>query len=223
MTNNGINYQRELDIFNPEDYADSTIHIIGDGGIGSFVCVALSKLGLKTIVWDGDKVELHNVPNQFHLVKAVGISKVKATAALVRQLANIKIDTREKMWEGEKLSGIVISAVDSMAERKKIWDRVKADPDVLLLIDGRIGGETIEVVSICPVNDAFLYGWYEERKLFDESEAAKLPCTARSIIDVGFMISAIITRLVRGFLKNGEVMHDIIVSMADLSLQKVIL
>jgi len=230
MTEKKPNYKRQKDIFDPETYNGRRIEVVGAGGIGSFTVVALAKLGLKNIrVWDGDKVEDHNVPNQFHILTAVGHPKVRALAGLTELLTGTKIKTKNKFWDwdDDKLKGIVIAAVDSMEStekdprcgRKELWESMKADPEVELFIDARLGGETIRVLSLQPVNDSMKYDWYE-KSLFSPGEIKELPCTARSIIDVGYQVAAVITNLVRKFLKDGEVTHDIAISMKDLSIMK---
>lgn len=223
-------HKRGTDIFDPSaDYAQQCINVIGAGGIGSFVVPAIAKLGIEDIVvWDGDKIEQHNIDNQFFTVKSVGQSKVRALKTLTESLTATEVKIVAKYWESPaKLEGIVISALDSMeatkkdpkSGRKELWEAIKADPKVELLIDTRMGGETFRVLSIRPINDTFKYPWYE-KNLFPQAEAAELPCTGRAIIDIGFMAAAVITNLVRRFLKDGEVVHDVAVSMKDLSLIK---
>ena len=75
------------------------------------------------------------------------------------------------------------------------------------------------MLAIQPVNDALKYPWYE-KSLFGADKAKELSCTARSIIDVGYQVAAVIVNLVRKFLKDGGVTHDIAISMKDLSIMK---
>lgn len=233
MSNEKVDYMRQTDIFNPDDYEDRQIEIIGAGGIGSFTALALAKLGLKKIrVWDGDKVEPHNIPNQLHLIKAVGMDKVQSTKALCKQLAGVEIETVNKFWaDGDgtekPLEGVVISAVDHIRKtqqhptsgREELWEALKTNAKVELLIDARIGGETIHIYSLRPVNDIFLWKWYEET-LFPEEEIAEEACTARAIIDVGFAVGSKITNLVRKWLKEKKVTNDIIIDMHGLEILK---
>ena len=45
---------------------NTPIHIIGCGATGSWVALMLAKMGISNITcWDFDKVEEHNLPNQF--------------------------------------------------------------------------------------------------------------------------------------------------------------
>lgn len=104
-------------------------------------------------------------------------------------------------FEGQMpLSGIVISGVDSMASRQMIWEKVKFNINVPLYIDGRIGGEVLQVFTIQPsqIEDIELY----ESTLFPDSEAAELPCTARSIIYTGFGEAAFICSQLKKWIKR---------------------
>ena len=112
-----------------------------------------------------------------------------------------------------------VTEKDPRCGRKELWKAIKADPGVELFIDARLGGETIRVLSLQPVNDSMKYPWYED-SLFSPDKIKELPCTARSIIDVGYQVAAVIVNLVRKFMKDGEVTHDIAISMKDLSIMK---
>jgi len=224
-----MEFRRQVDIFNPLDYEDVNVHVIGAGGIGSFTAIALAKLGLARItVWDGDVVEEHNVPNQFFKLSDVGRSKVEALADIIEELTGTKVEAMNRFWSTDDvLNGIVIAAVDSMgkdeehehAGRKEIWEHVKKNIFVPLYIDGRIGGETIRILAIRPINDAMHHKWYE-KNLFSNAEGSEQSCTARSIIDVGFMVASVVTNIVRRYLKNDEVVRDTAISMADLTIVK---
>jgi len=57
-------FMRHRDIINVEDIPPITL--IGCGAIGSAVGIVLTKLGASFIaIWDGDKVEEHNIANQY--------------------------------------------------------------------------------------------------------------------------------------------------------------
>jgi len=225
MMDGRIDFHRQLDIFVPSDYNEH-IEIIGAGGVGSFTAVALAKLGIENIrVWDADTVEPHNLPNQFHLVKALGCSKVSSVKTLCKELAGVEIEVVNSFWDVEyasELHGIVVSAIDHIrkndehktAGREELWNTLKTNVAVDLFIDARIGGETIRTLSIRPVNDVEYWSWYENQ-LFADGEEARLPCTARAVVDVGFFVSAIITNIIRKFLKDGVVSHEIICNVAN--------
>jgi len=65
-------YWRQLDIVSSEEL-DFPITLIGCGGIGSPVAMALVKMGCGQIsLYDPDCVEAHNLPNQMYRLEDVG-------------------------------------------------------------------------------------------------------------------------------------------------------
>lgn len=194
------------------------ITIVGVGGIGSHVAVALSKLGIPELTLiDPDIVELHNVPNQFFRLESVGLNKVDALAHDCDQygasaVRSFKAKVGDNGFEAEEGNvprprGIVISALDSMEARNNLWDTLKTNPLVELLIDARLGGENIVVYTANPFNEEDV-GRYKDT-LYSDEEARPDPCTRRSVIDVGYGVTAQIVRLVRLFLKEEPIEHTI--------------
>lgn len=201
-------FLRQRDIFVPDP--DTKISIIGAGGIGSWVTLGLSKTGFEKIeVWDGDIIEDHNIPNQIFL--SSGLSKVEELANTVPNVTAV-----HKFWEGDGIhADIIVIGVDNMDIRKQIVETQRAS----LIIDGRIGGELIRVLSVSPVDygskNYYLKSWYPS------SDAVELPCTARAIADVGFFIAGIICNLVRKFLKDNTVIREIVFDAKTLEILKI--
>lgn len=201
-------FLRQRDIFIPEE--NTKISVIGAGGIGSWVALGLSKTGFEKIeVWDGDIIEDHNIPNQIFL--SSGLNKAEELAKIVPGVTSIP-----KYWEGEKInSDIIVIGVDNMSTRKKIIETQRAS----LCVDGRIGGELIRVLSVSPIDfgskQYYLDSWYPS------SEAVELPCTARAIADIGFFVSGIICNLVRKFLKESNVIREIVFDAKTLEILKI--
>ncbi len=179
-------FSHQRDIFNPGMFT-WPIHIIGLGGIGSALLLPLINLSdsFEMHLWDDDKVEPHNLPAQLiYRPKDVGQSKVAAATAFAkRQGSRCKIIPHEtKVDKSTSLEGIVIAGVDSMKSRKRIWRAVKSQSAfVPLFMDGRIGGEQWELITIDPSLESDCR-WYEANKLFDDADAAQLPCAARTVI-----------------------------------------
>ncbi len=179
-------FSHQRDIFNPNTFT-WPIHIIGLGGIGSSLLLPLINLSdsFEIHLWDDDKVERHNLPAQLiYRPKDVGKTKVAAAEAFAsRQGSNCKIITHEeRVSEDTSLEGIVIAGVDSMKSRKSIWRASKGQSALIpLFMDGRIGGEQWELITLDPSFESDCR-WYEGNKLFDDSEAAQLPCAARTVI-----------------------------------------
>ena len=168
------------------------------------MALGLQKLGIpEIIVWDGDKVEIHNVPSQLFRTKDIGQNKSEALLGSLEGMGEEDIIPVQNFWDGEPLEGIVISAVDTMEVRKKIWESIKFKPSVPLFIDGRIGGEAIKVLAKRPSDPDDIKEY--ERSLIKTEGAPELPCTARAVIDVSLVIAGLIVRCVRGYLKEGTV------------------
>ena len=95
MDLSGINnrYLRQEDLL-PDSMRGIGINIIGVGAVGSFAALALAKMGFKNIkVFDDDKVEEHNISNQFYKLADIGKLKVDALAGMIKEFEDINIIT----------------------------------------------------------------------------------------------------------------------------------
>ena len=194
-----MNFHRQLAFYNPYTSKTKGIVVVGAGGIGSPLTLALAKMGVKPIyVYDFDKVVEHNIPNQLYSPSSIGRHKVHALSALVHKLTGERIMPYPSRWgETEKTPpfDILISAVDSISSRREIWETVK-DRNITL-IDPRMGGEVMEVHVVRPKKDAAYY----EGTL--HADPLPLACTARAIIYTSFAISAITADVAKKVI-NGE-------------------
>jgi len=195
-----MNYLRQLDILPPEKLAFPLV-VIGAGAIGSAAVVTLAKMGCSDVtVWDRDLLEEVNVPNQLCKASRVGSPKVEALKELVDELTGTSIRAEHRDYQGQRLQGMVVSAVDSMNARKAIWKRVRLNFQVPLFLDARMGAEFARLYTLRPT-DLDAVGFYETN-LYGSEEAEPLPCSGRSIVYcptvIGGMIAALIARHVRG-------------------------
>lgn len=213
-----MDFWRQLDIVSPEDLASLRVTVIGVGGIGSPTTLALAKMGIrKIIVYDDDKVESHNLPNQFYKKTDLGVLKVCALANLVDEFANATIEARAERFDGsQELSGVVVSGVDTMEARKLIWTAVKFNPSVQLYIEGRMGAEIARINTVSPT-DPKCVKWYEST-LYTDEEAVEALCTARAIIYCSLMTAALVANQVKKFAHADPLAREIIVDLLTLSL-----
>jgi len=204
-------FHRQSSIISADDLKRERITVVGCGGIGSFTTFALAKLGCENIrVYDFDDVENHNLPNQNFRECDIGKSKVDATYDIVKDFTGVEIiGTKKKVTPSilRKTGGIVILAVDSMDARMELWEGLKMNVKVPLVIDSRMGAEVLQLYSFRPTNPDGV-AMYEEN-LFPSSEALAAPCTAKSIIYTAFMVSALIAGQVKKFL-TGDIVKDMI-------------
>lgn len=196
MTAATLDYTRQRDWFDPAK-TRAAVTVVGCGGIGSFAAFALAKLGVERLTLvDFDEVDEHNIPNQLYRMDAVGQPKVGALYWTLRDFAGVDAKlVSGPLQDGFPLSRVVVSALDSMSARADLWARVKNQLGVRLLLDARLGGEHVVLYAANPTRPTDQAGY--EATLHSDAEGSDLPCTARSIIDVGFAVGSLITRAVR--------------------------
>lgn len=201
---NLIDYSDQRKIFDPTTFG-YPIHVIGIGGIGSALIHPLAKLGIPELhLWDPDpEIEPHNLPAQ-SVYRPSDLGRPKIEAALDFLCRQEITDTckvvghAEAVNESTPLTGVVISGVDSMRSRQAIWKTVhwKAgewNTDVPLYMDGRIGGEQLQLLTLNP-SDPLDSEWYEGECLFGDEDGADDLCAERTTIQVptvlaGYIIS----------------------------------
>lgn len=214
-----IDYSGQTDLFNPREFG-WPVHMIGAGGIGSSAIQALAKLGIRILhMWDDDRVEPHNLPNQvIYRASDLGLSKVDAAAAyLERQESETQVFAHPERANGTTpFEGVVISGVDSMKSRAHIWEAVAFNSEVPLYIDARIGGVNLEVLAFDP-SDPDAAESYASLYLTTDDKVAPLPCAERTVIDPAGIVGNLIVTQLRLWARrqySGEgVTHKAVVTM----------
>jgi molybdopterin/thiamine biosynthesis adenylyltransferase len=212
-----MEFLRQLDLVKPEAL-EIPIHLVGCGGIGSFAALALGKLGCSNVhLYDDDRVEEHNVPNQLFRTTDVGRPKVEALAEILEAFTGIQARPHLRRLDGERLQGIVVSGVDSMAARKTMWAKsVRHRAGIPLYLDGRLGGELCRLYVIRPADpeDVRCY----ERSLYDDSQAVPHSCTAGAIIYTGFAMASLMADQVKKFATGELGPREILCDMKTMTL-----
>ena len=202
-----LRLHRQLDLL-PIDTLDAPITVIGAGAVGSFTTLTLAKMGCTNLtVFDDDVIDAHNLPNQFYRLDDLGRPKVEALAELVHASEGVELRAVPRRFEGARLSGIVVGAVDSMASRRLIWDAVYFNPDVRLLVDARMGGLVSIVRPVHPLRPSEARAY--ERTLHSDDDAMPEPCSARAILFTVLAIASTVARLVRMELVGKELPREI--------------
>ena len=200
---NDTRYWRQLDVINQERLS-VPITVIGCGAIGSFTVLALTKMGCSNItVYDDDLVSEHNLPNQFFREKDLGKPKVFAIAEIAKEFDGFEVKPINRKFIDDKLSGIVVVAVDSIDIRKNIWRRVKPYPLVEYYIDGRMGAEVGLIYAFNPADIDAVKNY--EQSLHPSSESYPARCTERAIIYTVLGISCHICLTVKKYLMSQPV------------------
>ena len=212
-------YWRQLDIVPIRTLQGFHVNIIGAGGIGSPTAIALAKMGVGTLtIWDDDKVEEHNLPNQFHRHFEVGEFKSDALYRLVHDFVGdeVNLHLRQERLTDQTLGGIVVAAVDSMESRKAIWEASKASLGVELYIDPRMGGQMLRLYTVNP-HDPISRKEYEAT-LYGDEDAMHLPCTAQSIIYTGMMAGSLVANSVKRFAADETAVFEVIFDFTSFTL-----
>lgn len=220
--NDNLVFLRQLGLVTPHDL-DFPITVIGAGGIGSWATLALAKMGCRNItVVDFDKVENKNTPSQIYTLTQKGMFKVNALADAVKSLTGIVItplqgkiqDKLDKIME----SKVIICGVDSLEERKSIWDKILSSypPQLELYIDARMGGEFMRFLTVnSNTKDAIL----KYTKIVSaKTTPVREECTARSVVYNTFVCGGIIASLVKKFAKSEQIRPSINFDLTSLAL-----
>lgn len=212
-----MEFLRQLDLVSPETL-DVPIHLIGCGGIGSFTALVLSKMGVQQLhLYDPDAIEEHNLPNQLFRLRDVGRFKVEALQEIIQEFAGAPVEIQPVEVEARRMTGVVISGVDSMRARKAIWARsIRYRAGILRYLDARMGAEVARIYAVNPTDpdDIRLY----EKTLYADEDAEVLPCTAAAIIYSGFAIASLIGNLVKRLATEEHLPREILLDLKTLTL-----
>ncbi len=206
-----MDFSRQTDLVDPEAL-EAAVTLIGCGGIGSFAALALAKMGcIHLTVYDDDRVEEHNIPNQLYRPQDVGKLKVECLAQIIKDFTGIGVDARPERFLGQRVQGVVVSGVDSMEARRRIWERsIRYKAGVPAYIDARMGAEVARVYTVRPADPDHVR--FYERTLYTDDEAWQAPCTAQAIIYNGLGIASLVAgqvkRVAMGEAWNLEIIFD---------------
>lgn len=191
---------RQMDLI-PMEVLGEEITIIGAGAVGSFCCLSLAKMGFQNItVYDFDNVDTVNLNSQFYPRSAVGEQKVQALFELVADFTGIEITAKDEAYEGQAHTGIVISALDSMAGRRLILDSHRSSLGTKAIIDPRMGGEYAHMYTVRPWNKGDLTMY--EHTLYSDEDAVQEKCTAKATMYTVNLITGLVCKAVKDVLTD---------------------
>lgn len=210
-------YRRQEELIKLEQLG-FPLTLVGAGGIGSPTALALSKLGCDNItIYDPDRVEPHNLPNQLFGPADLGRYKVDALADLIDRLTGTRPNVMRQSLDEGPHSGVVVLAVDTMAARSAIWQAsVRFQPSVSLFVDARMGGEVGRVIVVAPTDPDDIR--FYETTLHDDDAATTEPCLVQSVGYSTLVIAGLVTSCVRRFAAGDRTPAEMIVDLATLSL-----
>lgn len=208
-----IEYTRQSGIVDVKSFRDNEIIIVGCGAIGSFTAISLAKMGLTNfILFDDDKVEPHNLPNQFFTTNDIGQYKVFATKIHMMKFNDeVEVKIYEKKFDPKKEyknSSIVICCADSMKARKQVFNYCQKHKHIQMYMDSRMGGTQGQLYTVDMSNKVQIENY--KKTLFEDGEAVQMRCTERSIIFTCLGLASLIcNQLVKAF-KEEELSNYIV-------------
>ena len=192
--------------------ATEQVTIVGQGGIGSWTSLLISRLGVRSLLlYDDDIVELGNLSGQFYSTEDVDKYKVDAVANAITKYSYYHNTTviNEKFVTGSLHSNIVIACLDSMEARRTVFntwlETIKAlsqeERKGCLFIDGRLAAETLQVFAVSGDCES---DWKRyENTLFNDYEADSEICSYKQTSFMANMIASIITNVFVNFVASG--------------------
>jgi len=148
-----------------------------------------------------------NLPNQWYRPDLVGMNKTDALWDILHDFTGVELKAHDRHYDKDPLRGLVISCVDSMDARLKIWTEVKKyRPD--LYLDSRMGAEVGKVLVVTP-SDPTSCRKYEE-DLYPSTEALHAPCTAKATIYCAAGLAAYVGAIVGAYV-NGRKVEGVVV------------
>ena len=216
MTTN--KYIRQYDMIAPELLA-TPIHIIGAGGIGSWSTLALAKMGCTNIIsQDMDTVSIENTASQIYGDVDIGKPKPEALREIVTPLTSIQISTNCEPWKpSQKIKcPIIISALDNMDTRAKLWQSLKLNPVARWYIDGRMAGDLIRIYCI-DMTKPETWSKYE-KTIVTRANIEPVPCTGKAVVYNVFICAGVITNLVKKIAKNEDTKPETIIDLITLAI-----
>ena len=208
-----LDVQRHIELFDPYTF-NTPIHVIGCGATGSWLVLQLAKLGIKGELinaWDFDHVEEHNIPNQAFGLHDIGRSKALSIESQVVDMTGSHIKIHDKKYTNQRLSGIVFLMVDSMSERKRIWEEsIKMKSAVKLLIEPRMGLDMGRIYNVLPM-DSTHHERYEDCYYTDDEADVSACGTSLTVITSAMATASWCTRQLINFNDGTELDNEILI------------
>ena len=156
------------------DFCTAGATIIGCGAIGSKIALELTKAGISSLeLYDEDIVEPHNLCNQAFLYEHIGMPKVDALKDLLLKVCAVDVEPVNKFYKDEfPMHETVFLCVDSMSERKRIVEELFHKPNVVTIIETRMGIDEYRVYTFTKVN----YEQWKSVSNYDDSSIERSAC-----------------------------------------------
>lgn len=196
---------------------ESSVTIVGAGGIGSWTSLIIGRLGVSSFsIFDGDNVESVNLAGQMFGISDVNSPKVNAVYHHVTDFCGyVRLSSYPSNFTASNFCNpITIGALDNMEARKTVFETWAAqygtEPNALF-IDGRLSADELQIFII-PGNCPERRKEYREKWLFSQAEGEHTQCSFKQTTYMATMIASLIGNVVVNFcanLANPDAMFDL--------------
>lgn len=181
------------------------ISVVGAGAIGSWLMIALAKMGCTEVTfYDDDTIEAANYNNQIYGVSDIGSHKLDALKLYGEMQMPItgRYQYKKQFYtpdDAQNPCDVLIMGVDNIAARKMIFDANRFNKDLKLILDGRIGRQVYTNVAIDPTSELEM-DYYEQNLLFEKG--AEIPCTEKTYISSCLAVASNMASALRNYVNN---------------------
>lgn len=183
---------------------DLEVTLVGAGRSGSFIALVLAMLGVRVRVYDPDVLGPENQGRQLYRKCDITAArpKVQALRRVVRSVVPwARISGHDAAFTGhpeQVRSAVVVIAVDTMRERRRIWEALREAPNMLLLVDVRLGPGQVRLheVRFDAPGDAADY----EASLHGDPIGEQLACREESSAHAAAAAAALVGGAIAGWL-----------------------
>lgn len=164
----------------------------GAGGIGSWVALLLSRMGVTPIVYDADLVEEHNLGGQAFFMDSIGLPKVAALERVVKNFSGESMVIIPLMIdENTKANNNCFSAFDNIAARKLLFERWLGIAGANgIFIDGRLEAEQMWIYCIRRDRSLDIEAYRAILNRFNDETLEEAACTFRQTSHAAAMIAS---------------------------------
>ena len=200
-----------------EKMKEQKVILAGVGGIGSWLGILLGRFGINNLIlFDNDLVDTTNLSGQLYSMNQLGVYKTSSLSENIRNFSNFhNVYAYSRRYESDERlrEKVMICGFDNMTARKsfyKAWrDKLSHDiytnpncnPKEYLFLDGRLAAEELQIFCITGA-DHYYMEEYEEKYLFNDSEAEATVCSYKQTSFMAAMIGSLMSNLFVNFVTN---------------------
>lgn len=209
-------YSRQVNIFKPEEF-NTPVHVIGCGATGSWLALALAKLGVKNLhIWDFDTIEEHNLPNQVYKVEDIGELKVNALQEDILKRSGVTaIKHEEKVDGSQRLSGVIFMLTDTMKSREEIFNKaIQNNPNIKFFVETRMDLKGGRIYAFDP-KDRNMCKKYKETLYTDDQAEVSACGVSQTVITTGIGIVSQALWIFLNWVNSQDIPNEILLDCSN--------